>query len=83
MGVAALPKSVVDVRGVELRRFVKLTSTGRVVPIRFFVPRMSLFLKQIFLILFIDIIVYIYFFVWLLYVFVFICINAHFHSIVY
>eukprot|EP00019_Armaparvus_languidus_P001439 CAMPEP_0168598580 /NCGR_PEP_ID=MMETSP0420-20121227/11498_1 /TAXON_ID=498008 /ORGANISM="Pessonella sp." /LENGTH=871 /DNA_ID=CAMNT_0008635957 /DNA_START=159 /DNA_END=2774 /DNA_ORIENTATION=+ len=39
VGVAALPKSVVDVRGVELRRFVKLTSTGRVVPIRFFVPR--------------------------------------------
>lgn len=39
VGVAALPKSMCDVRAIELRRFVKLTAAGRVVPIRFHVPR--------------------------------------------
>jgi coronin-7 len=39
VGVAALPKTMVDVRAIELRRFVKLTASGRVVPIRFTVPR--------------------------------------------
>jgi coronin-7 len=39
VGVAALPKANCDVRAIELRRFVKLTASGRVVPIRFHVPR--------------------------------------------
>lgn len=39
VGVAALPKSNCDVRAIELRRFIKLTASGRVVPIRFHVPR--------------------------------------------
>merc|ERR1712072_189138 len=39
VGMAALPKTTVDVRAVELRRFVKLTADGRVVGLRFRVPR--------------------------------------------